>query len=195
MRRTSLYLWVVGKISPTRDFTWVEQEINNPYRAVRYGIEEKAMANTYSQIHIQVVFAVQNRVSLIGNDWKDELYKYITGVIQNHDHKVLQINGMPDHIHILIGLRPTQALANLMKMVKQDSSKWINLKGFVKGKFSWQAGYGAFSYSKEQIPRVINYIQNQVKHHSKKSFLKEYEELLKTHEIEYDQRYIFKPIE
>lgn len=153
------------------------------------------MANTYTQIHIQVVFAVQNRLSLIENDWKDELYKYLSGVIQNHGHKVLQINGMSDHIHILLGLRPTQALADLMQMVKKDSSKWINTKGFVKGKFSWQSGYGAFSYSKNQVPRIIDYIQDQEKHHSKRSFLEEYEELLKIHELEYDQRYLFKPIE
>jgi putative transposase len=153
------------------------------------------MANTYTQIHIQVVFAVQNRISLLDKNWKDELYKYITGVVQNHDHKVLQINGMADHVHLLIGFRPTQALAELIKMVKEDSSKWVNSKGFVKGRFSWQVGYGAFSYSKNQLPRVIKYIQDQEKHHSKKSFLEEYEELLKIHEIEYDQRYIFKTIE
>lgn len=153
------------------------------------------MANTYTQIHIQVVFAVKNRISLIQNVWKDELYKYITGMIQNYDHKVLQINGMPDHIHILFGFRPTQALSDLMQMVKEDSSKWINGKKFVKGKFSWQSGYGAFSYSKNQLPRVIKYIQDQEKHHSKRSFREEYVELLKIHEIEYDQRYIFKPID
>ncbi|WP_100629049.1 IS200/IS605 family transposase [Algoriphagus formosus] len=153
------------------------------------------MANTYTQIHIQVVFAVQNRISLIQAHWKEELYKYITGIIQNHEHKVLQINGMPDHIHILIGFRPTQALSILMKMVKEDSSKWINSRRLAKGKFSWQSGYGAFSYSKDQIPRVTKYIQNQEKHHSKKSFIEEYLELLKIHEVEYDQRYIFKPLE
>jgi len=159
------------------------------------GYKFLTMANTYTQIHIQVVFAVQNRVSLIDITWKAELYKYITGVIQNHDHKVLQINGMPDHVHLLMGFRPTQALSDLMQMVKEDSSKWINTKGFVRGKFSWQSGYGAFSYSKDQVPRVIKYIQDQEKHHGKKSFLEEYEELLKIHELEYDSRYIFKPIE
>ncbi|NVJ85116.1 MAG: IS200/IS605 family transposase [Algoriphagus sp.] len=153
------------------------------------------MANTYTQIHIQVVFAVQNRISLIQADWKDELYKYITGIVQKHNHKVLQVNGMPDHIHILMGFRPTQALSDLMQMAKEDSSKWINTKGFVKGKFSWQSGYGAFSYSKVQVPRVIKYIQDQEKNHSQKSFIEEYEELLKIHDVEYDQRYIFKSIE
>ncbi|MEN2282964.1 IS200/IS605 family transposase [Algoriphagus sp. SE2] len=153
------------------------------------------MANSYTQIHIQAVFAVQNRISLIQTDWKNELYKYITGIVQKYDHKVLQINGMPDHIHILMGFRPTQALSDLMQMVKEDSSKWINAKGLVKGKFSWQSGYGAFSYSKDQVARVVKYIQEQENHHSKRSFLEEYEELLKIHGVEYDQRYIFKPIE
>lgn len=153
------------------------------------------MANTYTQIHIQTVFSVQNRGSLIKVEWKNELYKYISGIIQNHNHKLLQINGMPDHIHILFGMRPTQSLSDLMKQVKQDSSKWINNKGFVNGKFSWQAGYGAFSYSKNQLPNVINYIKNQEEHHKTKTFLNEYLELLNEFEIDYDELYIFKPIE
>ena len=91
------------------------------------------MANTYTQIHIQAVFAVQDRMSLVSGKWKDELYKYITGIIQSYDHKLLQINGMPDHIHILFGMRPTQSLSDLMQLVKQDSSKWVNNRGFVRG--------------------------------------------------------------
>ncbi|PKP44617.1 MAG: transposase [Bacteroidetes bacterium HGW-Bacteroidetes-13] len=153
------------------------------------------MANTYTQIHIQTIFAVQNRQSLIQPKWKDDLYKYITGIIQHNGHKMLQINGMPDHIHLLFGMSPVQALSDLIKQVKQDSSKWINQKGFTKGKFSWQAGYGAFSYSKSQLPRVITYIQNQENHHKTKTFGEEYLELLKTHEIKFNQLYIFKPIE
>ena len=152
------------------------------------------MANTYTQIHIQIVFAVQNRQCLISEKWKDELYKYMTGIIQNYNHKVLQINGMPDHIHILLGMRPTQSISDLMKQVKQDSSKWINSKGFVNGRFSWQAGYGAFSYSKSHISRVINYIQNQENHHKKKSFIEEYLDLLDEFEMNFDKRYIFKSI-
>ncbi|WP_445956781.1 IS200/IS605 family transposase [Yeosuana sp.] len=152
------------------------------------------MANTYTQIHIQTVFAVQNRQSLINKEWKDELYKYITGIIQNHNHKVLQINGMPDHIHILFGMRPTQSLSDLMKQVKQDSSKWINKKGFVNGKFSWQAGYGAFSYSKSEISNVIHYIKNQEVHHKSVSFQDEYLQLLNEFNIEFDERFILKPI-
>ena len=152
------------------------------------------MANTYTQIHIQVVFAVQNRQSLIKNEWKDELYKYITGIIQNHNHKLLQINGMPDHIHILFGMRPKQSLSDLMKQVKQDSSKWINSKGFVNGKFSWQAGFGAFSYAKSDISNVINYIKNQEQHHKSITFQNEYLHLLKEFNIEYDERHILKSV-
>ena len=152
------------------------------------------MANTYTQIHVQVVFAVQNRQSLISTSWQEELYKYITGIIQNHKHKVLQINGIPDHLHVLIGLRPTQALSDLMQQVKQDSSKWINGNGLVKGKFSWQAGYGAFSYSKAQLPRVIYYIKNQEEHHKVFSFHAEYKSILKEFGINFNEVYLFKPV-
>ena len=152
------------------------------------------MANTYTQIHIQAVFAVQNRQSLINSLWKAELYKYITGIIQNYEHKVLQINGMPDHIHILFGMRPTQALSNLMQVVKQDSSRWVNEKHFQNDKFSWQAGYGAFSYSKSEFPNVVKYIQNQEQHHKSVTFESEYRKLLDEFNIEYDTRYILKSV-
>lgn len=152
------------------------------------------MANTYTQIHIQVVFAVQNRASLIGSNWKDELYKYMVGIIQNHGHKVLQINGMPDHIHILIGLRPTQALSDLMKQVKQDSSKWVNEKGYAQGKFSWQSGFGAFSYSKSDVPRLISYIHDQESHHKTVEFKDEYLKMLKVLDVDFEEEYIFKEI-
>jgi putative transposase len=153
------------------------------------------MANTYTQIHIQVVFAVQNRHSLIAQVWKDELYRYITAIVQASGHKLLQINGMPDHLHILFGMRPTQALSDLVQHVKQDSSKWINQKGFVPGKFSWQEGYGGFSYSRRDVPNVIAYIDNQEEHHRTRSFQEEYVEILKDFEIEHDERYIFKEVE
>ncbi len=159
------------------------------------------MANTYTQIHIQAVFAVQNRQSLIKAEWKDELYKYISGIIQNYNHKVLQINGMPDHIHILFGMRPSQSLSDLMKQVKQDSSKClpageagINNKGLLNRKFSWQAGYGAFSYAKSDLPRVINYIKNQEIHHKSIPFQEEYLQLLKEFNIEFDERYLLKSV-
>mgnify|MGYP002076082577 CR=1 FL=1 len=153
------------------------------------------MPNTYTQIHIQVVFTVRNRDCVIRNSWKDELYKYITGVIQNHSHKVLAINGMPDHLHIFFGFRPTQSLSELMQDIKGDSSKWINQKGFTKGKFSLQEGYGAFSYSKSHVGAVVDYINNQEEHHKKKTFLEEYHDFLEKFDIEYDERYLFKPVE
>ena len=152
------------------------------------------MANTYTQVHIQVVFAVKNRSSLIHATWEDALFRYITGIIQNHGHRVLQVNGMPDHVHILFGMKPDQSLSDLIKQVKQDSSKWINQQGYVKGRFSWQAGYGAFSYSKSQIPRVVRYIQNQKEHHKKKTFREEYLEFLKAFEIDFNEGYIFNEV-
>jgi REP element-mobilizing transposase RayT len=153
------------------------------------------MANTYTQIHIQAVFAVRNRSSIILNSWKDELFRYMTGIIQNQGHKVLAINGMPDHIHIFFGMRPTQSLSDLMQDVKGDSSRWINKKGFVTGCFSWQQGFGAFSYSKSSISNVIRYIQNQEVHHKKRTFIEEYLRFLKKFEVDYDERYIFKPVD
>ena len=153
------------------------------------------MANTYTQIHIQAVFTLQNRECIIANQWKDELYKYITGIIQNYNHKLLAINGMPDHIHILFGMRPVQSISELMQQVKEDSSKWINKRNFIRSKFSWQEGYGAFSYSKSQIPQVIQYIEKQEEHHKKRTFIEEYKEFLEAFWIEYDERYIFKPID
>ena len=150
------------------------------------------MANTYTQIHIHGVFAVQNRLSLIQKQWQDELYKYITGVISNNGHKLLQIGGMSDHVHVLFGMRPTQSLSDLMQDIKGNSSKWINEKRLVRGKFSWQEGYGAFSYGKSQIDRVIKYILQQEHHHKKRDFEEEYLELLKLFDIEFDVRYILK---
>lgn len=153
------------------------------------------MANTYTQIHIHLVFGVRNRPSLVSAEWEDRLYKYITGIVQNNGHKLLAINGMSDHIHILIGFRPSQSLSDLMQDIKGDSSKWINENKFVSGKFSWQQGYGAFSYSKSQLPKVINYIKNQKKHHQKISFMDEYKSVLNDFGIDFDERYIFRSIE
>ena len=153
------------------------------------------MGNTYTQIHIQTVFSVQNDNCIIGNSWKEELYRYITGIIQNNEHKVLAINGMPDHIHILIGMRPVQSLSELMQDIKGDSSRWINQKTFLKNRFSWQEGYGAFSYSKSHIGNVIDYIRNQEIHHKKKTFIEEYLDFLKKFGIDYDERFIFNPVQ
>ncbi|MES2373522.1 MAG: IS200/IS605 family transposase [Bacteroidota bacterium] len=150
------------------------------------------MSNTYIEIHIQVVFAVKKRTGLIQREWKDELYKYITGIIQCHKHKLLIINGMPDHLHIFFGMRPTQSLSDLMQDIKAGSSKWINEKKFIKEKFEWQTGYGAFSYSKSQISNVIGYIENQETHHQKMNLVEEYKMFLDKFGVEYDNRYIFK---
>ena len=150
------------------------------------------MSNTYTQIHIHFVFAVKFRSALIQKEWKNELLKYITGIFQHNNHKVLQINSMPDHIHILIGMRPTQSISSLIQNVKTESSKWINAHKLCKSTFAWQEGYGAFSYSKSQVPDVIRYIQNQELHHKKETFIDEYRHLLNTHEIEFEEQYIFK---
>jgi putative transposase len=152
------------------------------------------MANTYTQIHIQAVFSVQNRNCIIRNSWKDELYKYITGIISSNKHKLLAINGMPDHIHILFGLRPYQSLSDLMQDVKGSSSKWINDRRFTREWFSWQDGYGAFSYCKSDLHYVVNYIDSQSERHKHKTFLEEYLNLLKEFEIDWDDRYVFKPV-
>ena len=153
------------------------------------------MANTYTEIHIQFVFAVKHRDGLIHSSFKNELYQYIAGIIKNHNHKLLAINGMPDHIHILIGMRPTQSIADLLQDIKGNSSKWINEKKLVLGKFKWQEGFGGLSYSKSQLDTVIKYIQNQEEHHKKRTFLEEYRAFLKLFEVDFDERYIFKEIE
>jgi putative transposase len=153
------------------------------------------MPNTYTQIHLQFVFAVKYRKAMIHASWKEELHKYITGIVQAHNHKLLAINSMPDHIHILVGMRPTQSISDLMQDIKSNSSKWINEKGFSERKFYWQEGYGAFSYSLSHVQNVINYILNQEEHHRKKSFQEEYIEFLELFEIEYDARYVFRELE
>jgi putative transposase len=150
------------------------------------------MPNTYTEIHIQAVFAVKKRTGLIQEEWKNELYKYITGIIQRHDHKLLAVNGMPDHLHIFFGMRPTQSLSDLMQDIKGGSSRWINEKEFIKDKFEWQTGYGAFSYSKSEISNVIHYIENQEVHHQKIDLVEEYKMFLDKFGVEYDERYIFK---
>lgn len=149
------------------------------------------MANTYTQLHIHCVFAVKFRAALIGKSWKEELHKYMTAVIQKNDHKMLQINSMPDHIHFLVGYRPQFSLSSMVQNVKTESSKWIKSKRLCNFPFEWQDGFGAFSYSKSHVQNVIRYIQNQEAHHKKETFLNEYRRMLKLFEIEYDERYIF----
>jgi REP element-mobilizing transposase RayT len=131
-------------------------------------------------------------MGLIQNKWKDELYKYITGIIQNHNHKLLIINGMADHVHVLFGMRPTQSLSDLMQDIKGNSSLWINDRKLVRGHFEWQEGYGAFSYKKSDVPDVFDYIMNQESHHYRKTFLEEYKELLKEFDVDFANAYIFK---
>ncbi|HEU0010849.1 MAG TPA: IS200/IS605 family transposase [Verrucomicrobiae bacterium] len=150
------------------------------------------MANTYSQIYIHVVFAVEGRQNLIRPEHNDELQKYITGIVSGQRQKLIAINNMPDHVHLLIGLQPDLVLSDLVRDIKAGSSGFIKRKRWVAGRFSWQEGFGAFSYSRSQLDTVIRYIQNQQKHHAKKTFLQEYVELLEKFGIAYDPRYIFK---
>jgi len=152
------------------------------------------MANTYTQLYIQFVFAVQNRRSLIQPSWEEELFKYITGIVKNRKHKPIAVNGMPDHLHLFVGLHPSDAISTFMQTVKGDSSEWINKKGLVNGKFRWQEGYGAFSYSRSQVDRVYHYVMNQKEHHKQQSFMHEYKDMLKKFEIAFDERYIFEQI-
>jgi REP element-mobilizing transposase RayT len=150
------------------------------------------MAGTYSQIYLQVVFAVKGRENLIAKTWKDELHKYISGIIAAKEQKPIIINGMPDHIHAFIGLKPSMRISDLVRDIKNNSSKFINEKGFVKGKFNWQEGYGVFSYSHSHIEQVYNYIMNQEEHHRKRTFKEEYLELLKKFEIDFKEEYVFE---
>jgi REP element-mobilizing transposase RayT len=150
------------------------------------------MANSFTQIHLQLIYAVRFRVSLIQPSWKNELYKYMTGIIQDYGHKLIAANGMPDHVHLAIGFRPTQSLEDLMRETKSNSSKWVNERHFTKSRFQWQDGYGAFSYSKSQLPNLVNYIQNQEIHHTKTNFIDEYKTILNEFEIIFDKKYIFK---
>lgn len=152
------------------------------------------MANTYSQIYIQIVFAVEGRQNLIDSSHNDELQKYITGIVTKQRHKLIAVNNMPDHVHVLLGQRPDAALSDLVGDIKSGSTNFINRQRWVKGKFNWQEGFGAFSYSRSQLDTVIRYVQNQQKHHQRHSFRNEYLKLLDRFEVPYDQRYIFKSI-
>ena len=153
------------------------------------------MANTYTQIYIQVVFAVEARQSLIPAERKEELHKYITGIVTRQNQKLLAIHCMPDHVHILIGLKPTMALSDLVGDIKTGSTNHINENKWVHGRFSWQEGFGAFSYSHSQLGDVIHYIENQESHHAKKTFRDEYLTFLEKFNVPHDERYIFKDIE
>ena len=150
------------------------------------------MANTYTQLHIQLVFAVKYREALIQKEWKERLHQYITGILQQNEHKLLQINSMPDHIHIFIGMRPHQSISALMQNAKSESTKWINNQKLCASSFNWQEGYGAFSYGRSQIDQVCKYVLNQKQHHAVKSFKTEYIDLLTLFEISFNDKYLFE---
>ncbi len=153
------------------------------------------MSGTFSQIYIQVVFAVKGRSSLIHSSWEEELYKYIAGIVKNKEQKMLAINGMPDHIHFIIGMKPSCRLSDLVREIKKSSNEFINEKKFLNHKFSWQEGYGAFSYSHSALDNVIKYVLNQKEHHRKKTFKEEYVKFLKKFEVEFKDEYLFEWIE
>lgn len=153
------------------------------------------MANTYTQLYVHIVFAVKGRTSLISNQWKEDLYKYIAGIITNKKQKLMIINGVTDHIHLLIGFKPDCSLSDLVRDIKANSSKFINEEQLVPGKFEWQTGFGAFTIGQSQIDGVTNYILTQEKHHAKKTFREEYLQFLKAYRIDYKPEYIFENID
>lgn len=153
------------------------------------------MANTYTQLYIQLVFAVKGRNSLIKENFRIDVEKYMTAMVQNHSHKLLAIYCMPDHCHLFVGLSPKQSISNLVRTIKSDSTKWINEQGFLKSKFAWQEGFGAFSYSKSQKKAVINYVLQQPEHHKKTTFREEYLDFLQKFEVDYNEKYLFDWIE
>ena len=150
------------------------------------------MANTYSQIYIQIVFAVQNRDALIQPDWETELYKYITGTVQNKGQKMLAINGTSNHIHFFIGMKPSCCLSDLVREIKKSSNTFIKEKNFSKFHFQWQEGFGAFSYGHSQLTDIIHYIENQKTHHKKQTFKEEYLAFLKAFDIDFKDEYLFQ---
>ena len=153
------------------------------------------MAGTYSQIYIQIVFAVQGRQNLLAKEWRDEVFKYMSGIIKNKGQKPIIVNGVEDHAHVFVGLKPAMALSDLVRDIKNNSSNFINDHAWIKGRFNWQEGYGAFSYSHSQIENVYNYILNQEQHHAKQTFQDEYMDFLRKFEIEHDIKYLFEWIE
>jgi putative transposase len=153
------------------------------------------LANTYTQVYLHIVFAVKHRDTLISSSWKERLHKYMTGIIRNQGHKLIAINTMPDHVHIFIGMKPDAALSDLVRDIKRDSTNFVNNGIKLKGKFGWQEGFGAFSYSHSQIDSVVKYILNQEEHHHRKTFREEYETMLKDFAVEYNDRYVFEWIE
>jgi putative transposase len=153
------------------------------------------MANTYTQIYVQVIFAIKGRQNLLRRENREELHKYITGIVRNNKQKLIRINSVQDHVHILLGIKPDIALSDLVRDIKANSSRFINEKRWVRGRFNWQEGFGAFSYSHSHLDRVMKYIDKQDEHHRRKTFREEYIGLLEKFQVEYDQRYVFEWIE
>ncbi len=150
------------------------------------------MAGTYSQLYIQVVFAVKGRQNLLQKPWRDEVFKYMSGIIKGKNQKPIIVNGVADHVHLFIGLKPSISISDLVRDVKNNSTNFINEQKWVKGRFSWQEGFGSFSYSHSHIDNVYKYILNQEEHHRKKTFREEYLEFLRKFEVEYDEKYLFE---
>lgn len=150
------------------------------------------MVGTFSQIYVQVVFAVKGRENLLRKPWREEVFKYMSGIITNKGQKPIIVNGVSDHVHLFIGLKPSIQLSDLVRDVKNNSSKFINEEKFLKGKFAWQEGYGAFSYSHSQLDSVYQYILNQEEHHKQKSFKEEYVNFLKEFQIAHEEKYLFE---
>lgn len=149
------------------------------------------MAGTYSQIYIQIVFAVNGRENLLQKPWREEVFKYISGIVKGKNQKPIIVNGISNHVHLFVGLKPSISVSDLVRDVKNNSSNFINEQRFVRGKFSWQEGFGSFSYAHSQIEQVYQYILNQEEHHKKKSFREEYLDFLKKFDVEYDEKYLF----
>jgi REP element-mobilizing transposase RayT len=153
------------------------------------------MAGTFSQIYIQYVFAVKGRENLLQRAWRDDVFKYMSGIIKGKNQKPIIVNGVADHVHVFVGLKPSMCISDLIRDIKNNSSNFINENKFLKGKFSWQEGYGAFSYGHSQLNEVYQYILNQEEHHRKRSFREEYLDFLQKFEIEYDEAFVFDWLE
>ncbi len=150
------------------------------------------MAGTFSQIYIHVVFAVKGRENLLEKPWRDEVFKYMAGIIKGKNQKPIIVNGVCDHVHLFIGLKPSMCLSDLVRDIKNNTTNFINDKKLTKSKFAWQEGYGAFSYSHSQMHNVYQYILNQEEHHLRKTFKEEYLDFLERFEVEHDEKYLFE---
>ncbi len=149
------------------------------------------MANTYTQLFVHIVFSTKGREKILLNNYRDDLFKYMSGIINGKNQKSLAVNGVTDHVHLFLSIQPTITISDLVRDIKHSSTNFIKEKGFIKNKFNWQKGFGAFTYSKSQIDSVINYIMNQEEHHKQKTFEEEYIEFLNKFDIDYDEKYVF----